>query len=108
MLQNTLTHVEDTDVKILYPLDLKDFRRICSVDKYAYHLCHNNVILKNKMNNAINRVNNIINKLPNLKKNGIILQPNDEFTIFNNFHNIMKRIMIDEPPNEDDENDLNP
>ncbi len=84
----TLTGNEDTDVKIINSLKLKDLRQICQLNNYAANLCENHIVLKNRIKNVKKIVNRIL-ILVNERISGMVLTMNNEYQTFKVFNDLM-------------------
>lgn len=103
----TLTGNEDVDVAIINSFNLDDLRRICQLNQYTANLCENHIVLKMRIKEIKQKVRQIL-LLINNRVSGMIFQPNDESEIFQTFHDVMNKLDINEPANQDDPNDLHP
>ncbi|HSW76950.1 MAG TPA: hypothetical protein VLG50_07880 [Candidatus Saccharimonadales bacterium] len=90
-----LTGIEDTNVKIIENLNLRELRQVCQTNKYILNLCQTNTMLKRKMNKVNKRVNRIMNILST--RDDIIdikLLLNNKNQTFNDFFNILNKLSI--------------
>lgn len=104
---NYLTGNVDTDVTIINSLNLDDLRNICRMNQYAANLCENHITLKSRIKLVKHKVSHLMD-LINTKHLGIILQPMNESEPFITYHDLMNKINITEPANEEDDTDLHP